>query len=109
MNDQTRVPTLDELAEQIRTDAGRARQLRQALQWLTEAEKDVEHYSSDVIVQPKFVIAGADAASAEIARHYENIYPQAIALVREMCRHELERINKRYLPVLMPVPEGSEA
>lgn len=101
---------LDKLAESIREDASRARELHSAIYWLERADEEIAQRGGRVTVRHNTGndIDGADRAATEIARHYQSLYPQAIALVREMCRHELQRIHNRYLPLLMPVSQGSE-
>ena len=102
--------TIDELAEQIRKDAYRVKELEKALFWLEQADDEVVAAGVSVDVSPNRNKHedGGYAASTEIGRHFESLYPQAIALVRDICRAELECIRDRYLPLLMPVSQGSE-
>ncbi|CDZ67662.1 Hypothetical protein NGAL_HAMBI2605_59430 [Neorhizobium galegae bv. orientalis] len=103
---------LEKLSEQTRDDARRAKELNKALFWLEQADDDIVRAGAAVEVRPKLSSGstGGDQASEELARHYQSLYPQAIAIVRELCRSELEAINNRYLPLLMPAePKEAEA
>jgi hypothetical protein len=103
--------TIDELAEQIRKDASRVRELEKALHWLTGADEAVAEASASIEVRPNVggSAYGGYEAATEISSHYASLYPQAIAIVRDICQSELDRIRSRYLPLLMPVSQGSEA